>query len=112
LVADILKFIFARGGLEISPTGSSSEANAMKPSFTIHPGERGTSVVRRLVEKVPDVLLFQAHQGFLVEHQASDATDYSYGTDHVIVRGRYQALAQEHNRIQIYGSADVGKAFT
>ena len=101
-VADILKFILARGGLEISTTGASSEATTLQPSFTIHPGESGASAVRRLLEKVPDVLLFQGHQGSLVEPQAWDATDYSYGTDHVILQGRYQSRAQEYNRIQVF----------
>jgi hypothetical protein len=111
-VADIMKFILARGGLEVSTTGASSEATTLQPSFTIHPGESGASAVRRLLNKVPDVLLFQGHQSSLVEPLASDATDYSYGTDHAILRGRYKSRAQEYNRIQVFGSADMGEAFT
>lgn len=111
-VADILKFILARSGLETSVAGASGEATTLKPSFTIHPGESGASAVRRLLEKVPDVLLFQGHVGSLIEPLAADATDYSYGTDHVITQGRYQSRAQDYNRVQVFGSGDVGEAFT
>jgi hypothetical protein len=111
-VADILKSILARVGLKTSTTGASSQATTLKPSFTIHPGESGASAVRRLLEKVPDVLLFQGHQGFLIEPLASEATDYSYGTGHVILQGRYLSRAQAYNRIQVFGSADMGEAYT
>jgi hypothetical protein len=107
-----MKFILARGGLEISATGASSEAANLESSFTIHPWESGTSAVRRLLEKVPDVLLFQGHSGSLVGTLASDTTDYSYGTDHVISQGQYQSSSQEYNQVQVFCSADVAEAFT
>ena len=110
-VADILKFILAGAGLELSTTGGSSEATTLQPAFTIHPGESGASAAQRLLDKVPDVLLFRGHQGFLIETQATDATDYSYGTDHAILQGRYASSAQAYNRVQVFGSVDVGEAF-
>ena len=64
------------------------------------------------MDKVPDALIFLGHQGSLTHPQASDGTDYIYGTDHTVLQGRYASGAQVYNRVQVFGSADVGEAFT
>ncbi|MEK7848816.1 MAG: hypothetical protein AAB270_07815, partial [Chloroflexota bacterium] len=110
-VADMLESILARGGLELDTAGASSDATTLTPAFTVHPGESGASAVRRLLAKVPDALVFQGHQGSLVHPQASDATNYVYGTDHPLLQGRYSSRAQTFNRVQVFGSSAVGEAF-
>lgn len=110
-VADILRFVLARAGLELSTAGASGEATTLKPAFTAHPGESGSAVVRRLLAAVPDVLTFRAALGSLLEPLAADSTDYAYGTDHAVLQGRYLTRAQEHNRVQVFGSGNMGEAF-
>ncbi|MBF8267221.1 MAG: hypothetical protein HW388_729 [Dehalococcoidia bacterium] len=95
-VADTLKFVLARRGLDLSTAGASSYATTLKPAFTIHPGEIGAAAARRLLAKDP---------------QASDATSYTYGTGHTVLQGRYGFRAQGYNRVQVFGNAEMGEAF-
>lgn len=107
----IAQSMLARGGLQASITGAGAEAAALSPSFTIHPGETAASAVRRLLEKAPVVLQFSGHVGRLRELTGSDASDYVYGADHPILRGRYRSGAREYNRVQVFGKAHLGEAF-
>ena len=107
----ILKFVLARVGLEADTTGGSSAAGALTPAFTIYPGESGAGAVKRLMERLPDFLAFRGRRGHLVQLQASDASGYSYGAGHPVLRGRYASRAQAYNRIQAYGGAHVAESF-
>ena len=109
--AGILKFVLARVGLEADDSEASSAAEALSPAFTIYPGESGAGAVRRLLERLPDVLVFRGRRGHLVQLRASDAADYSYGAGHPVLRGRYASRARPYNRIQAYGGSHVGEAF-
>ncbi len=107
----ILEFVLARAGLETDTSGASEYAATFAPAFTIHPGESGAAVVKRLLERLPDALVFRGHRGYLVHPQAEDAVDYSYGAGHAILRGRYASGARDYNRVQAFGDAHVGEAF-
>ena len=110
-VASILQFLLARAGMALDVSGASTICSTLAPAFTVHPGENGVSAVRRLLAIVPDVLLFQGLAGVLKNPQDSDATDYSYGTDHSILSGRYVSTALEANRAQVFGQAGMAEAF-
>ena len=110
-VAAILRFVLARGGLVTSTGGAGSQANALRPAFTIHPGETAASAVRRLLDKAPVVLLFRGHDGLLRELRDTDAASYEYGAGHPIMRGRYRSGAKEYNRVQVFGEVHLGEAF-
>jgi hypothetical protein len=59
--------------------------------------------VRRLLSLLPDVIFLHGEFAFLKEPLAGDATAYSYGTDHALLRGRYRAGSAEANRAQVFG---------
>ena len=107
----ILEFVLARAGLETDASGASEYAATFTPAFTIHPGENGAAVVKRLLDRLPDALMFRGHRGYLVHPQAADAANYSYGAGHAILRGRYASGARDYNRVQAFGGAHVGEAF-
>jgi hypothetical protein len=105
-IFQLLRFLFARVGLEFS-SFSYSQTVFQYPAFTIHPGESALTAVRRLLDMVPDVILFVADTAYLVNPQAGDASCYSYGPAHSILKGRYTASAQAANRVQAFGDALV-----
>ncbi len=102
-VFGILRFLFARAGLEFSSVGGSSESANLYPAFTVHPGESGLTAVRRLLAFLPDVIFLRGEFAFLKEPLATESPAYAYGTDHALLRGRYRAGAVEPNRAQVFG---------
>ena len=110
-VFQLLSFIFARAGLALSSISASSAVTDLHPAFTIHPGESGASAVQRLMKMVEDVILFRGFTGYLKRPQASDTSDYAYGTGHAIFHGRYSSTAQGCNRVQVFGDGVVDEAF-
>lgn len=104
-VFGILRFLFARAGLEFSSAGASSASSNLYPAFTVHPEESGLTAVRRLLATLPDVVYARGEFAFLKEPLASESTAYEYGTDHPLLSGRYAAVAAEVNRAQVFGDA-------
>ena len=110
-IFQLLSFVMARAGLEFSSAGSSSVMFDLYPSFTIHPGESAATAVRRLLAMVPDVMFFRGHFTYVKNPQADDASDYSYGTEHTILRGRYGSQRLQANRVQVFGDDPFVEAF-
>ncbi len=102
-VFGILRFLFARAGLEFSSAGGSSESANLYPAFTVHPGESGLTAVRRLLAFLPDVVYLRGEFAFLKEPLATEPAAYAYGMEHALLRGRYRAGAGEPNRAQVFG---------
>ncbi|KPJ49537.1 MAG: hypothetical protein AMJ38_03220 [Dehalococcoidia bacterium DG_22] len=107
----LLSFVMARASLEFSSAGSSSVVTDLYPSFTIHPGESGATAVRRLLAVVPDVIFFRGHFAYIKNLLSSEASDYSYGTEHVVFRGRYGSQRPQANRVQVFGDGPFVEAF-
>jgi len=107
----LISFIFARAGLEFATFSSSSTMVNHYPAFTIHPGERGDTAVRRLLAMLTDVVFFSGETGLGVDPQSSNPSDYSYGTDHPILEGRYLSLSPGINRVQVFGDGIFSEAF-
>ena len=102
-VEDIVAFILARVGLEVSVINSSDTFKDHRPSFTIHPNSGAAAAVTRLIRTVPDTLFLSGGAPHLKLLSAADTVDYSYGTDHPITRGSYLVQSSRYNRIQAYG---------
>ena len=102
-VEDIVAFILARVGLEVSVINSSDTFKEHRPSFTIHPNSSAAAAVTRLIKTVHDTLFLSGGAPNLKLLSAADTVDYSYGTDHPITRGSYLAQSSRYNRIQAYG---------
>ena len=108
--AGILEFILARAGLLIDVSRASQESASFMPAFAIHPGESGAAAVKRLLDRLPDVLVFRGQRGHLLHPQPSDAAGYSFGAGHPVLGGRYASGAQAYNRVQTFGASHVGEA--
>ncbi len=102
-VRDILAFVVARVGLRLEVKSQSSSLTGFYPDFTIHPGDRGDEVVRRLLSFVPDVLFIEGEVAYLVNPLSSDSSVYSYGGDHAVLEGRYVGGAPVPNRVRVEG---------
>jgi len=105
-IFQLLRFLFARSGLEFS-SFSYSNAIFQYPAFTIHPVESALYSVKRLLNMVPDVIMFVTDTAYLINPLSSDTTSYSYGPsaegDHKIIEGAYRQNARFPNRAQVYG---------
>lgn len=110
-IFQLLSFVLARAGLELSSFSNSNALVNQYPAFTISPGESGARAARRLLDMVPDALFFRGHYGYILNPQASDASVYSYGTDHALLHGRYIARSQEANRVQVFGQGVLAQSF-
>jgi len=91
-VWQILYQLLARAGIKLTntpPKPQSSAINNFYPDFTVNPGTRGDSAIRKLLSFVPDQLVFRGQEAFTKNPLASESSCYSYGTDHVILSGKY-----------------------
>jgi len=102
-VKDILGFVLARVGLRLEAQSQSSVITGYYPDFTIHPGNRGDDIVRRLLSFVPDVLFIEGDKAYIINPQSSDISVYAYGKGHAILEGRYRNEAWEFNRVRVEG---------
>lgn len=80
------------------------------PAFTIHPEESGATAVRRLQLMVPDLLFFRGSHAYGINPLASDASVYSYGSDHALLWGRY-GTPPDINWVQVYGKGVMSQGF-
>ncbi|HEY83186.1 MAG TPA: hypothetical protein G4O01_07885 [Dehalococcoidia bacterium] len=108
-VKDILAFVLARVGLKLEVKSQSSAITSFYPDFIINSGDRGETVVRKLLSFVPDVLFIEGGKAYILNPQASDGSVYSYGVEHQILEASYKQGAWELNRVQVEGY-DSGSA--
>ena len=111
-VGEILTQILARCGLDLTIISESATASGFYPDFTISPGENGKTVIDRLLSFIPDLIFLEGVTACLVNPLATDASVYSYGTDHIIQEGRYRTGAYEINRVRTEGLSLMGEDFT
>ncbi len=109
--AQILSFIVARAGFELLNIGISILATNYSPDFTVHPGDNGLSVIQRLLSAIPDTIRLSDSVAFLTEETDADSSVYTYGADHAIYRGRYDARGLANNRIQVFGDDKFAEQF-
>jgi len=91
-VWQILYQLLARAGIKLTntpPKPQSSAINNFYPDFTVNPGTRGDSAIRKLLSFVPDKLVFRGQEAFTKNPLADEESCYSYGTDHAILAGNY-----------------------
>ncbi len=108
-VKDILTFVLARCGLELTVKSQSPVLDSYYPEFVINPGSQGDAVVRRLLSFVPDVIFIEGAKAYLVNPVADDSSVYAYGPEHAIIEGRYQKGAWDYSRVQVEGYDPVSE---
>ena len=110
-VFQLLAFVLARAGLDLTSYSNSSTLVDHYPVFTIQPGESGLRTVQRLLEMAPDRLFVEGASGYLLYPQSSDASVYSYGTDHAVLAGGYRSTPKSVNLAQAHGKGVFAEAF-
>jgi len=91
-VCQILYQLLARAGIKLTNTPAkprSSAINNFYPDFTVNSSTQGTRALNKLLSFVPDKLVFRGQEAFTKNPLASEESCYSYGTDHVILSGKY-----------------------
>ena len=107
-VKDILAFILGRSGLKLEVKSESQVLGSYYPDFSIHSGNQGNIVIRRLLSFALDFIFIEGGKAYVVNPSATDNSIYSYGQGHPIKEGRYRKGAWEHNRVQVEGYDPVG----
>jgi len=102
-VKDILAFVLARIGLKLEVKSQSSVITGYYPDFTIHPGNRGNIIIKKLLSFVPDVVFIEGNKAYVVNPQSTDNSVYAYGSSHPTLEGKFRKGAWEFNRIQVEG---------
>ena len=110
-VFQLLAFVLARAGLDLTSYSNSSTMVNHYPSFTIQPGESGLRAVQRLLEMTPDRLFLEGASGYLLYPQSSDTSVYSYGTGHAVLTGGYRSTPRNVNQAQAHGKGVFAEAF-
>ena len=91
-VWQILYQFLARVGIKLTNTPAKPQSSAINnfyPDFTVNPGTRGDTAIRRLLSFVPDRLVFRGQEAFTKNPLADEESCYSYGTDYAITSGKY-----------------------
>jgi hypothetical protein len=102
-VKEILAFVLGRVGLKLEVKSASSALTSDYPDFAINPGSSGSTVIKRLLSLVPDVLFIEGNTAYVVNPLADDSSEYAYGPAHPLFEGRYLVQAGELNRLQVEG---------
>jgi hypothetical protein len=110
-VLNILTWLFARVGLELTAVSSSSDSANVKPAFVIKPGETGLTAARRLLALLPDAVYMERQGGFVINPLATDAAVADYGATYKILRARYAIEGAAANRMQVFGASTFSEAF-
>jgi len=116
-VWQILNELLSRWGIFLStypPKPQSSPLNNLYPDFIVNPGTRGDIALGRLLSMVPDGLMFHCYHDYLnysvaqtKDLQDTEASSYSYGTDHPILSGDYR-LSSSLSRARAIGRDGSG----
>ncbi|MDD5082339.1 MAG: hypothetical protein PHU08_03095 [Dehalococcoidales bacterium] len=107
-IKDIIALVLARVGARLEVVSASAVIAGFFPDFTIHPDNRGDTIIRRLLSFVPDKLFFEGQKAYLINPQPADSSVYAYGTAHPVLEGRYRTVVWESNRVQVEGYDPVG----
>ena len=102
---EILAQVLARAGLRMDVVSCSAVVANFYPYFTIHPGDDGKSIIKKLLSYVPDVLYIEGATAYLYNPQAVDQSTYNYGEGHDIIEGHYGSGAWKLNRIRVDGQS-------
>jgi hypothetical protein len=102
-VKEMIEIILGRVGIRLEVITESETITGFYPDITINAGSEGRSTIRKLLSYVPDVIFIEGHKAYLVNPLPSDTAVYDYGTDHVILAGRYGCRAQGINSVQVEG---------
>ena len=102
-VKDIISFILARAGISLQVKSASATIGGFFPDFTVHSGDTGGEIMRKLLTFVPDVLAMERNTAYLVNPQISDTAVYAYGTGHAVWEGRYVQGCLDVSHVQVEG---------
>ncbi|ADJ25515.1 conserved hypothetical protein [Dehalogenimonas lykanthroporepellens BL-DC-9] len=89
-ITQILAWLLGRVGLRLNVSSASADAGRL-PDFAVSPGVSGFSAVRRLLAGLPDRLLIEGENAWLVSPPAEEVPVYEWVGPHAVFR-RYLAF--------------------
>jgi len=103
-VSDILAALLCRWGIYYYNAGKprSDPLDNLYPDFIVQPGTAGDAAVRRLLSMIPDGLIYEGCKAYPKDLESSEASSYTYGTAHTILKGSY-GQAVTASRIRAIG---------
>lgn len=110
-VYQLLAFLFARAGLPFTTENASADLADLAPAFTIHPGDTGMQVARRLLALVPDYLRMRATGAVAGDLAPAGSPLAAWGAGVPLLAARFRSAVRHFNQIQLYGDGVTGEAF-
>ncbi|MDP3767393.1 MAG: hypothetical protein Q8S13_05215, partial [Dehalococcoidia bacterium] len=109
---DVMRGAAARAGLRVLNLNPSTRATAFLMAWSVHPHQTSLGALEALIELVADSYVASTAGFFLgvTEHLASDAIDYTYGTDHAIYGSRTRDEGAV-SFVEILAEGVIGQAF-
>jgi hypothetical protein len=110
-VLELLKFFFARAGLDFVVLSSSDAVNNFKPEFSKNRGTRYSTIVRNLLKMIPDQVFQRESTIYLRNPTEAESVDWTYhnllGTANLLYRGKYGTSAQDPNRAEVWTETEM-----
>jgi hypothetical protein len=110
-VLELLKFFFARAGLDLVVLSSSDAVNNFKPEFSKNRGTKYSTIVKNLLKMVPDQVFQRESTIYLRNPTTDEPVDWIYhnllGTANLIYRGKYGTSAQDPNRAEVWTDTEM-----
>ena len=90
-VSQILAALACRWGIYYYNAGKprSDPLDNLYPDFVIQPGTSGDAAIRRLLSMIPDGLVFEGYKVYPRDLESREASSYTYGTTHTVLKGNY-----------------------
>ncbi|MCK4222521.1 MAG: hypothetical protein KAX25_06565, partial [Dehalococcoidia bacterium] len=103
-VSDILAALLCRWGIYYYNAGKprSDPLDNLYPDFIVQPGTGGDAAIRRLLSMIPDGLVYEGYKAYPKDLESDEASSYTYGTTHTILKGNY-GQAVPASRIRAIG---------
>ncbi len=89
-LVQIVRGAALRAGIQLLNLSSSTRANTFALSWTIHPHQSSLHALEAALELMPDIYVNTATSFGIgvLEPEASESADYTYGTDHAVYHSR------------------------
>lgn len=90
-VSQILAALLCRWGIYYYNAAKprSDPLDNLYPDFIVQPGTAGDAAIRRLLSMIPDGLVYEGYKAYPKDLESDEASSYTYGTTHTILKGNY-----------------------
>jgi hypothetical protein len=110
-VLELLKYFFARAGLNFAVLSSSDAVNNFKPEFESTRSTKYSTIIKNLLKMIPDQVFQREATIYLRNPTEAESVDWIYhnllGTANLVYRGKYGTSAQDPNRAEVWTDTEM-----